>query len=138
MLCFLNSIEFKNIKIKIDNNIKVTDYQLNLWKKKYSDYFSSVQKLDNYNGYGLNYFYKINKSNFYNNDNNYSRLINIFYVNKDNKLPLTLFTDMLQRNVLGNHMKNINSRKLNYNLTKPYYFFTSRYNEKYMPSQIKQ
>jgi hypothetical protein len=134
---FLNSIEFKNIKIKADNQFKITDYQLNMWDKKYSEYFSGLQKLDNYKGYELNYFYKLNKSNFNYNDNNYSKLINIFYVNSNNKFPLTIYNNILERNVLEKHMINIDSRKLNNNLTKPYYFFTSRYNERYMPSQIK-
>ena len=134
---FLNSIEFKNIKIKADNQFKITDYQLNMWDKKYSEYFSGLQKLDNYKGYELNYFYKLNKSNFNYNDNNYSKLINIFYVNSNNKFPLTIYNNILERNVLEKHMINIDSRKLNNNLTKPYYFFTYRYNERYMPSQIK-
>jgi len=137
VLYFLNSIEFKNIKIKTDNNFKVTDYQLNIWNKKYLDYFSNLQKLDNYNGYELSYFYKLNKSNFNYNDNNYSKLINIFYISKNNKLSSTIHTNILERNVLENHIRNIDSRKLNNKLTIPYYFFTYRYNERYMPSQVK-
>lgn len=134
---FLNSIEFKNIKIKGDYQFEITDYQLKIWDKKYSDYISSLRKLDNYNGYELNYYNKLNKNNFINNENNYSKLINIFYDNKNNKLPFRIYTNMLEQNVLGERMRNIESRKLNNNLTKPYYFFTYRYNERYMPSQIK-
>ena len=137
MFYLLNSIEFKNMKIKTDDSLKITDYQLNKWDRKYLEYFSSLQKWDNYNGYELNYYSKLNKNNFNYNDNNYSKLVNIFYVNKYNKLPLTVYRNKLERNVLESHMNNIESRKLYNNLLKPYYFFTYRYNERYMQSQIK-
>ena len=138
MLYFLNSIEFKNIKIIADNRFEVGEYKLSILNKKYTEYIFALQKLDNYNGYELNYYFELNKNNFMDIDNNYSKLINLFYENRYDKLPLTLYADTLSRNVLEEHMWDINSKKINNNLTKPYYFFTYRYNEKYMPSQIKQ
>jgi hypothetical protein len=139
MTYFLNSIEFKNIKIKVDKNFEVSEYILNIWDKKYSEYISVLQKLDNYNGYELNYYFELNKNNFINinNNNNYSKLINLFHGNSPIRASKG-YVDTLSLNVLEEHMRDINSRKVNNNLMKPHYFFTYRYNEKYMPSQIKQ
>lgn len=135
---FLNSIEFKNIKIKVNKDFKVSQHIFNIWDKKYSEYISVLQKLDNYNGYELNYYYELNKNSFINiHNNSYSKLISLFNGNKPTRTPKG-YIKTLSLNILEEHMKNINSRKVHNNLTKPHYFFTYRYNEKYMPSQIKQ
>jgi len=125
MSYFLNSIEFKNIKIKDNNNLHVNKYEQNLLAQKYNKYIYVLQKLDNYNTYELNH-YEFNKKSLLNLDYNNNKL---FHVNKNAKL--------LKNKVLEEHMININSRKMNYNLTKPHYFFTYQYNEKSMPTQIK-
>jgi hypothetical protein len=133
----LNSIEFKNIKIKGNNEFNVPGFQLKIWDGKYSKYYTSLEKLANYNGYELNYYNKLNKNNLINYDNKYTKLINIFYDNEKKKRSLTVYNDVLERNIIEEHMRKIDSRKVKNNLTKPFYFFTSGYNERTMPSQIK-
>jgi hypothetical protein len=116
ILYLLNLIEFKNIKKKGNINLIMNGFKI------YDEYISALHKLDNYNGYELTY---------YELKNNYYLSLTI-----DNNKGLKK-RSILNRHVLETRKLDISSRKMSNNLTKPHYFFTYRYNEKSMFSQIK-
>lgn len=116
ILYLLNLIEFKNIKKKGNINLIMNGFKI------YDEYISALHKLDNYNGYELTY-YEL-KNNYY------------LSLTRDNNKGLKK-RSILNRHVLETRKLDISSRKMSNNLTKPHYFFTYRYNEKSMFSQIK-
>jgi len=116
ILYLLNLIEFKNIKKKGNTNLILNGFKI------YDEYISALHKLDNYNGYELNY-YEL-KNNYY---------LSLAIDNNKGLKKRSIFN----RHVLETRKLDISSRKMSNNLTKPHYFFTYRYNEKSMFSQIK-
>jgi hypothetical protein len=116
ILYLLNLIEFKNIKKKGNINLIMNGFKI------YDEYISALHKLDNYNGYELTY-YEL-KNNYY------------LSLTRDNNKGLKK-RSIFNRHVLETRKLDISSRKMSNNLTKPHYFFTYRYNEKSMFSQIK-
>jgi hypothetical protein len=75
----------------------------------------------------------LQEKNYLNLDND-SRLADFFNLN--NKLALSIRTKVFKHNIFNGHNKDIENRRISGRLLKPHYFFTSRYNENNMPSQI--
>lgn len=125
---YVISVGFKNIKT---NNFKISELYVNPLEIKYPYYFSKMQQLDSYSGYEINYYYKLNKNNYY------SKYTDLFNINDNIKYRRNR-NNIKLLNVIQEHTKNIESRKVSNNLANPHYFFTHRYNEKTMASQIKQ
>jgi hypothetical protein len=75
------------------------------------------------------------KSSYLNLKDNQSKLVKLFNIPNENKMLIT--KRYIKENIIEEHSKDIKSRKVSNNLVEPYYYFTARYNEKSMPSQIK-
>jgi len=88
---------------------------------------------------GINYFENKksvkDKSSYLNLRDNQNKLVKLFNISNENKLNIK--KRYIKENIIEEHSKDIKSRKVSNNLVEPYYFFTARYNEKSMPSQIK-
>lgn len=123
-----NSIVFKNIKMIRDYSYVSNQCENNISNLKYSEYYITLQKLDNYYSYELN-SYELNKNNFLNLDSPFYKYNKLFNLNNN--------SNTLKQIIIEQHVTDLSSRKMSNNLTKPHYFFTYRYNEKSMPSQIK-
>jgi hypothetical protein len=126
------------------NLIKVKDNKQEsnkgLINKKYDYYIFAMKQLDNVKDKGINYFeYDHNITNNLSNKNQTIRIIKVFNKQdeKKKKIKLSITREYVKQNILEEHVNNIKSRKLSNNLLKPHYFFTARYNEKSMPTQIK-
>lgn len=87
-----------------------------------------MRYLENYNKYEVNHF-EYNKINFLNLDYKNKKLYNK-YKNKNG-------LKKLRNKKLKGHILDINSGKMSHNLIKPHYFFTYKYNERSMHTQIK-
>jgi hypothetical protein len=116
-------------KVNLLNNVSL----LNI---KYTNYILGMKKLDYEKDKGLNIF-NVKK------DKKFLDLIeetNIFIQSLDglnNSVIKNERTKLIYKNILEEHIKNIESRKIVNKLTIPHFFFTSRYTEKSKPSQIK-
>jgi hypothetical protein len=136
---YLSLIYYKNIK-KIDST-KLEEEKINMndLNKDYDNYLYAIKQLDSEKDKGINYFETKKslhgKSNYLNLGNNNSKLIRLFNINNGKKLsPEKKYR---VENILEEHIKDLKTRKISSRLEEPYYFFTARYNEKSMPSQIK-
>lgn len=122
-------IEFKNIK-RMNSNIylgpKFKDPRP-MWRRVYKKNILQIEKFNNYKGYELDY-YALNKNIFLNLE---SKINSTFYKKKEAIINKKI------KNIIGERLMNISSRKISNNLTKPHYYFTTRYYEKNLPSQIK-
>ena len=126
---YLNYMSFKYIKGK-GRNEKVQDRgeelsQKMLLRTKYIDYYNNLKRLDNKENKGIPFFEtKMDKqNNFLNIMNNYNK------VKKNPNINIV--------NIFNGHIKDIKGRKISNRLINPHYFFTDRYIEKSMPSQVK-
>jgi hypothetical protein len=134
---------YKDIK-KIDNKY-LKEYKginkLEVAKKnnEFIDYLYAKKKLDSVKDKGINYFENKksvkDKSSYLNLRDNQNKLVKLFNISNENKLNIK--KRYIKENIIEEHSKDIKSRKVSNNLVEPYYFFTARYNEKSMPSQIK-
>jgi hypothetical protein len=125
-------INFKDIiVINKNNNINVQELLRDL-EIKYKDYINK-KKEDNYGGLEENVS-KIKKKNYFNYNKKHDYL-NLLNINK-NKIK-HLQKNLSGTNILLNQINNISNNDISSRLLKPYYFFPRRYNERSMPSQIK-
>jgi hypothetical protein len=126
---YLNYMSFKSIKGKgRDQQFHDRDEELsqkNLFRRKYIDYYNNLKRLDNKENMGIQFFEtKVDKqNNFLNIRNKYNK------VKKKSNINL--------RNIFNWHINDIKGRKISNRLINPHYFFTDRYVEKSMPSQLK-
>jgi hypothetical protein len=130
---------YKDIK-KIENRNR-KEYIIEIDKKnnEHKEYLYAKKKLDSVEGKGINYF-EVKKSvngkrSYLNIRDNQSKLVKLFNIKNENKM--LAIKRYIKENIIEEHSNDIRSRKVSNNLVEPYYFFTARYNEKSMPSQIK-
>jgi hypothetical protein len=134
---------YKDIK-KIDNkyfkeNKGINELEIAKKNDEFRDYFYAKKKLDSIEDKGINYFENNKsvkgKSSYLNLRENESKLVKLFNISNENKFNIR--KRYIKENIIEEHSKDIKSRKVSNNLLEPYYYFTARYNEKSMPSQIK-
>src|SRR5215471_1299946 len=134
-------IKFKGIKVlkKTDKIIKVIN--INKLNIEYGHYINAIKNQDNLKCENINNFEV--KQNFLV-ENNYLNIIEDkntvmkLYKNKSSKKnKYNKLLDNIGKNIIEESNNNSESRKLSSNLLVPHYFFTGRYNEKSMPSQIR-
>jgi len=136
---YLSLIYYKTIK-KIDNT-KLEEKKINMnhLNQEYNNYLYAIKQLDSVKDKGINYF-EIKKSfqgksNYLNLDDKNSKFIRLFNItNEKNLSPVKKYRI---ENILEEHINDLKTRRISSRLEEPYYFFTTRYNEKSMPSQIK-
>lgn len=136
-------LQFKGVFLKKDKMLKSRHKYTDYSDKKYNNYIIQIIKLDNeVKDYSI--CYQLNNNLLL--DNKYNSLIIINNKNKVTKLFNNNFyseyyknkTFQYERNnIFKEHINFLNSRKISHKLTVPYYFFTTRYNEKSWISQIK-
>src|ERR1700734_1486290 len=137
---YLSLIVYKNnIKIKKRGKSEEEILKMKALGIDYNNYIYVMKQLDSEKDKGINYF-ETKKSlhedkNYLNIGKNNIKIIKLFNIHKIKNLP----TERKYRveNILEEHIKDLKSRKISSRLEEPYYFFTARYNEKSMPSQIK-
>jgi hypothetical protein len=66
-----------------------------------------------------------------------NRVIKLFNEDLNNQDPYYLSRKYLRKNILEENYNDLIDRKIKNRLLLPHYFFTGRFNEKSMPSQIK-
>jgi hypothetical protein len=136
---YLSLICYKNIR-KIESTKSEEDkLRMKALSIDYNNYIYVMKQLDSEKDKGINYF-ETKKSlpeenNYLNIRKDNIKIIKLFNIHKVKNLP----TERKYRveNILEEHIKDLKSRKISSRLEEPYYFFTARYNEKSMPSQIK-
>jgi hypothetical protein len=134
-LIYLSLIDFKSIKKRKVINKRFKEVNYNILNIKYEKYMTLVNKLNN-----VNYFYKnINAKKILLNNNLNMKLKNAKFIKFFNrKEVLNKMVELYgQYNIFSEQNKIVKSRYMLNNLLLPYYFFTAKYNEKNMPSQIK-
>ena len=105
--------------------------------KNYGYYIFAMKQLDNIKDQGINYFsYDKTDTN-----KRVKKIIKFFIINQRGQRykigKLYLKREYIRHNIIEEHVKNIESRKVSNNLLNPHYYFTARYNENSMPSQIR-
>jgi hypothetical protein len=136
---YLSLICYKNIR-KIESTKSEEDkLRMKALSIDYNNYIYVMKQLDSEKDKGINYFETkkslAEENNYLNIRKDNIKIIKLFNIHKVKNLP----TERKYRveNILEEHIKDLKSRKISSRLEEPYYFFTARYNEKSMPSQIK-
>jgi predicted transcriptional regulator len=134
-------IKFKGIKVlkRTDKIIKAINMdKLNI---KYGDYIYAIKTQDNINHKDINIF-KLKQNSLI--ENNYLDIIEDnntimkLYINKsDKKNKYNKLINHIGKNITEESYNDLESRKLFNKLLLPHYFFTTKYNEKNIPSQIR-
>ena len=131
-------IKFKGIKVlkRTDKIAKVVNMsKLNI---KYGHFIFALKAKDNLNDNS----FILKKNSFF--ENNYLKIVEDknaimkLYVNNGNiKNKNYKLINYMGKNIIDENYNNLESRKMSNRLLLPHYFFTTRYNEKTMPSQIR-
>jgi hypothetical protein len=134
-------VKFKGIMVlkRINEMVKVIN--MSILNNKYNYYIDALKAQDNSNQKNMNTFEL--KQNFLI-ENNYLNIIEDknkimkLYTNKSNKKNKQYkIIKYMGKNIIDESFNDLESRKLSTKLLKPHYFFTMRYNENSMPSQIR-
>ena len=126
---YFNYMSFKCIKGKgRDEKLDDRDEELSkksLFRRKYIDYYNNLKRLDNKENMGILFFEsKMDKEN---------KFLNI----RNNSNKVKKKSNINIGNIFNWHINDIKGRKISNRLINPHYFFTDRYIEKSMPSQLK-
>ena len=121
----------ENLNINYNYNNNIDDEDLN--NRKYMNYIYVMRQLDNVQNKGLSYL----DNNKYNDKNRIKNLKIIKLFNKKDENSISGIRKTIRLNILEEKINNIKSRKMSNKLLEPHYFFTARYNERSMPSQLK-
>jgi hypothetical protein len=147
---FIQILKFKGINIKNIRCEKSKIINIDILNNKYKKYIEILKSYDNFNKNISNlYLNNGEKKNVL--ENNYLNIISDKNKNKINKLNNIRYKKSrnieinnnrtiikyARINILKEVYNDIISRKISNKLLLPNYFFTPRYNEKSMPSQIK-
>jgi len=128
----------KELKNEYNENEK---YNKDLMNKNYDYYIFAIKQLDNIKGKGINYFNFNYIENINTNKDKLQKIVKIFNKEEEEKnirnKNFSLIRKNIKQNILEEHIRNIEYRKVSNNLLNPHYFFTVRYNEKSMPTQTK-
>jgi hypothetical protein len=140
-LIYYKEIDWENIVGMEVIKAKTKIESLNSLEKKYNNYILLLKNLDNINNVTYNNL-ESKRSHLYLNKNlsllNYKiHMKELFNKKKGENEDLTIEIKSIQENIYLEHLKDIKNRKMSNRLKVPYYFFTTYYNEKSMPSQIK-
>ena len=141
LFLYMPLIKFKGIKVlkKKDNMTKIVNMsRLNI---EYGRFIFALKTQDNFKDKQVNVFYSKQNNLF---ENNYLKVVKDkysimkLYTNKKNKNnKYYKMINYVGKNIVEENFNNIESRKLSNRILLPHYFFTGRYNEKNIPSQIR-
>jgi hypothetical protein len=140
---FLGLIDYKGLGKKgiISYKGRSEEIVLSRLNNRYKLYIEMLKTQDNLNNVGINLFNE-NKEHF--SKNNYlsiikdkNKIINLFNEKLNIENPYYLGRKYIGKNILEENYNNLETRKMSSKLLLPHYFFTGRFNEKSMPSQIR-
>jgi len=137
-------LQYKNILLKKEKVMKNQYIYTDFLVKKYNNYILQLIKLDNNIKedkirYELNNNYILDnksKNNLIvrNKNKKIMKFFNKSFYEEDSRNKIFQYE---KNNMFKEHIYLLRTRKISNKLTKPHYFFTSKYNEKAMVSQIK-
>jgi hypothetical protein len=135
-------------KVNAEEKINKEEIYMDLLMEKHISYMTAINKLDiidnkdrNNHKIGYDCGYNEESLNIKNNSvnvvKNNNKLIK-FFTNKIKKYKYNYVSkEYIVNNIIEEHDNDIRSRKVSNRLLLPHYFFTSRYIEQSMPSQIR-
>lgn len=136
-------LQFKSILLKQYKILKDGHNYSDFLDKKYNNYIIHRIKMDN-NVKKDNIRYELNNNSIFNNKydtlviiKNKDEITKLFNKNFFNEYSKNRIFQFEMSNIFKERINLLNKRKITSKLTMPHYFFTTRYNEKSMISQIK-
>jgi hypothetical protein len=108
---------------------------------RYKLYIEMLRTQDSLNNTGIDLFNKykgyISKNNYLNIIRDKNKIINLFNENLNIEDPYYLSRKYIRKNILEENYNDLEIRKMPNKLLLPHYFFTGRFNERSMPSQVR-
>ena len=135
---YMPLIKFKGIKVlkRTDKLAKVVNMSnLNI---KYGNFIFALKGKDNLNDNS----FMLKKNSLFESDylkivEDKNAIMKLYAINDNIKNKSYNLINYMGKNIIDERFNNLESRKMSNRLLLPHYFFTTRYNEKTMPSQVR-